>query len=54
MSLSLKPFVRKTSGKIARLEKLRKTALEITIRNVSQNLKIARGALREYTSIRSR
>lgn len=53
MNLSLKLCVRKTSGEIGRLEKLPKMAPETTIRNVSQNLMIARGASREYTSIRS-
>lgn len=53
MNLSPKPCVRKTSGEIGRLAKLPKTVLETTIRNVSQNPMTVRGALREYTSIRS-
>lgn len=53
MNLSPKLYVRKTSGEIGRLEKPPKTALETTIKNVSQNLMTVRGASREYTSTRS-
>lgn len=53
MNLSPKPCVKKTSGEIEKPEKLPKTVLETMIRNASQNLMTARGASREYTSIRS-